>query len=431
LALNGQAARRLKEAQTALLFSIQILLIAASVLYRAGAATLLSALHGLSPLQRRRLVEETHESSLLAEVLDSPSRLSLTLVFWNQTLLVALVALLWPFAKSVSAPGWLLGLLLLAYVWAFDVALPALVSSSDHAIWVERMFPLFATLYRLLSPVLEPLAAYREKAQNASDKAKEEDAPPTEEAMTAFLEEGEAEGILEEEDSELIRNVVNLGDTIVREVMTPRTRINGISEDAQTDEVWEAFRQKRHSRLPVYQNTIDNIQGILLLKDFIQIQGREEADWHGLEKRPIFVPESKPTLELLRELQRAKTQMAIVVDEYGAVAGLATVEDLLEEVVGEIQEEHESSTAIVECSLGVYQMPGDTHVEDLADALGIEMEHEGFDTAAGLVMWKLGRLPNPLETIHFQNFSLRVLKMEGTRIVMLEARTEEKTENRD
>jgi len=248
--------------------------------------------------------------------------------------------------------------------------------------------------------------------------------------MTAFLEEGEAEGILEEEDSELIRNVVNLGDTIVREVMTPRTRINGISADASIDEVWEAFRQKRNSRLPIYQNTVDNIQGVLLLKDFIQIQGQVGADWRGLAKPPLFVPESKQILELLREFQLAKTQIAIIVDEYGAVAGVVTVEDLLEEVVGEIQEEHESSTGIIECSPGVYQVPGETHVEDLSSALGIEMEHDGFDTAAGLVMWKLGRLPNPLETIHFQSLSLRVLKMEGPRIVTLEARIEGKEEDK-
>jgi len=138
-------------------FPIQILLIAAAALYRAGAATFLSSLHGLSSLQRRRLVEEAEEGSLLAQVLESPSRLSLVLIFWNQTLLVLLLALLWPLLKSLSAPGWLLVLLLLAYVWVFDVALPALVSSGDQAVWVERLFPFFAPLYKLLSPALEPL----------------------------------------------------------------------------------------------------------------------------------------------------------------------------------------------------------------------------------------------------------------------------------
>jgi CBS domain containing-hemolysin-like protein len=162
----------------------------------------------------------------------------------------------------------------------------------------------------------------------------------------------------------------------------------------------------------------------LLLKDLIQLEGQESADWLALVKEPIFVPESKSTLDMLRELQRARTQIAIVVDEYGAVAGLVTVEDLLEEVFGEIQEEHESSATLQECSPGVYHVPGETHVDDLANMLGIELEHDGFDTIAGLVMWKLGRIPNPLETILVQNLALRVLKMEGPRIVMVEARNE-------
>jgi CBS domain containing-hemolysin-like protein len=162
----------------------------------------------------------------------------------------------------------------------------------------------------------------------------------------------------------------------------------------------------------------------LLLKDLIQIEGQEDADWHGLVKPAIFVPESKPTLELLRELQRARTEMAVVVDEYGAVAGLATIEDLLEEVVGEIQEEHELSPILQECSPGVYNVPGETHVDDLASVLDIEIEHEGFDTVAGLVMWKLGRIPNPLESVRLQNLVLRVLKMEGQRIIMIEIRSD-------
>jgi CBS domain containing-hemolysin-like protein len=117
--------------------------------------------------------------------------------------------------------------------------------------------------------------------------------------------------------------------------------------------------------------------------------------------------------------------MAIVVDEYGAVAGLATVEDLLEEVVGEIQEEHESTTTLHESSPGVYSVPGETHVDDLASAMDIELEHEGFDTVAGLVMWKLGRIPNPLETIRVQKLILRVLKMEGPSIILVEARVDD------
>jgi len=242
--------------------------------------------------------------------------------------------------------------------------------------------------------------------------------------MDALLEEGEAEGILEQEDSELIRNVVNLGDTVVREVMTPRNRMQAIPTTATLDEVWEEFRTKRHSRLPVYSSSIDDIKGVLLLKDLIQLR-EDGGDWLGLTKTLAFVPESKPTRELLRELQRDRRQMAVVVDEYGTVAGLATIEDLLEEVVGEIQEEHEVSPTVQESSPGVYSVPGETRVDDLADRLGIEIGHEGFDTVAGLVLWKLGRIPGPLETVSVNGISIRVLKVQGQRVILVEVRKEE------
>jgi CBS domain containing-hemolysin-like protein len=408
----------------ALLLFIQFLLIALAVVYRAAVNTLLCALQALPSLHRRLLLEETLGESLSPEALERPQALNMALMLWNQTLLVLLLILLWPFRYSLPGAGWMLAALMFIYVWVMDTALPAIVISANPAAWVERLFPFCSPMYKLLLPVLAPLSAYREKSQQANEKTREEDETQTEEAIEAFLEEGEAEGILEEEDSELIRNVVNLGDTIVREVMTPRNRIQGIPSDASLDEVWEAFRVNRYSRIPVYQNAIENIQGVLMLKDLIQIKWQEDTKWASLVKPPIFVPESKPTLELLRELQRAKTQMAIVVDEYGAVAGLATIEDLLEEVVGEIQDEHESSATLHESSPGVYSVPGETHVDDLASAMDIELEHEGFDTVAGLVMWKLGRVPNPLETVRVQNLVLRVLKMEGPRIILVEARAD-------
>jgi CBS domain containing-hemolysin-like protein len=247
------------------------------------------------------------------------------------TLLAPLVGLLWPSWHPLLAAA-----SLMVYFWVMDIALPALVVSANPAAWAERLLPLFAPVHRLVSPLLAPLFSLSERAAQDQERTADEDAPQSEGAMAALLEEGEAEGILEQEDSELIRNVVNLGDTIVREVMTPRNRMQAIPTTATLDEVWEAFRTRRNSRMPIYLGSIDNIQGVLLLKDLIQLRWGD-GDWLGLAKAPVFVPESKPTRELLRELQRARTQMVIVVDEYGAVAGLATIEDLLEEVVGEIE----------------------------------------------------------------------------------------------
>jgi putative hemolysin len=403
------------------LFSIRVLLIILIAVLRTAAITLLGALNALSSLHRRRFLEkEAFENPQLTEMVEHPQGLTMALLFWNQILLVSLLLLMWPFGSVL-----VLAVIMLAYIWVMDIALPSVIISRNPTFWIKRLFPFHSPVHRLLLPILAPLISYREKSHLAQERAREEDAPPSEDTVIAFLEEGEAEGILEEEDSELIRNVVGLGDTVVREVMTPRTRIQAISSNATLEEVWESFRVNRNSRMPVYQNTVDNIQGVLLLKDLIQLKSPDAADWPSLVKSPIFVPESKSTLELLRELQHARTQMAIVVDEYGSVAGLATVEDLLEEVVGEIQEEHESSPTLRECSPGVYSVPGETHVDDLASALDIELEHENFDTVAGLIMWKLGRIPNLLETIRLRNIILRILKMEGPRIVMVEVRIEE------
>jgi len=409
------------------LLTIHILLIIMIVVLRTAAITLLGALNALSSLHKRRFLEkEAFENPKLTEMVEHPQGLTMALLFWNQILLVSFLLLLWPFLLLLWPFGSVLLLvpIMLIYIWGMDIALPSLIISRNPTFWIKRLFPFHSLIHRLLLPILAPLISYREKSHLAHEWAREEDIPPSEDTVIAFLEEGEAEGILEEEDSELIRNVVSMGDTVVREVMTPRTRIQAISSNATLEEVWEAFRVNRNSRMPVYQNTIDNIQGVLLLKDLIQLKSLDAADWLSLAKFPIFVPESKPTLDLLRELQRARTQMAIVVDEYGSVAGLATVEDLLEEVVGEIQEEHESSPTLRECSPGVYSVPGETHVDDLASTLDIELEHESFDTVAGLIMWKLGRIPNPLETLRVQNLILRVLKMEGPRIIMVEVRIE-------
>jgi CBS domain containing-hemolysin-like protein len=138
-----------------------------------------------------------------------------------------------------------------------------------------------------------------------------------------------------------------------------------------------------------------------------------------LVKQPLFVPESKPTLELLRELQRARTQLAIAVDEYGSVSGIVTVEDLLEEVFGEIQEEHESEEDIHLLPEGDYLVSGAVHVEDLEDQLGVIWERNGFDTVAGLLMARLGRVPKERDAVDIDGVSMTVVKMEGARVLQV------------
>lgn len=389
-------------------------------LYRCAMAILLSAFHALPSLQRRRLLEEgTVADPRLAQRLEQPRALGMGLEFWNQLLAILLVAVLWPVHEVLPGGAWTLGILVLMGLWILDLLLPALLASRDPALWLERLYPLYGPAQALLAPLVDPLARLIDR-RHAEERAKDdEDEETTEEAVTALLEEGEAEGILEAEDRELIRNVVTFGDTVVREVMTPRTRIVALPLTADLTEAWGAFTESRHSRLPVYEGSIEQVRGVLLLKDLMQVPDGARPSLATLLKPALFVPESKPVAELLRDLQRARTQLALVVDEFGGVSGLVTMEDLLEEVFGEIQDEHEAPAGLVEQAPGVWLVSGHSHVEDVAQALGFAWERDGFDTLAGLVMASLGRVPRPQESVEVEGARLTVLRMDGTRIVQV------------
>lgn len=392
----------------------------ALLMYRGVMAILLSAFHALPSLQRRRLLEEgAIADARLAALMEQPRILGMGLAFWNQALLLPIAALLWPFHTALPGGGWMFSILALGCLWAQDLLLPALLSSRDPALWLTQLFPLYAPAQAILGPLVRPLAQMTDR-RHAEERAKDDEGEETtEEAVTALLEEGEAEGILEAEDRELIRNVVTFGDTVVREVMTPRTRIVALPLDASLQEAWSAFTESRHSRLPVFEGGIEQVRGVLLVKDLMQVPDGAEVPLATLLKPAHFVPESKPVAELLRDLQRARTQLALVVDEFGGVSGLVTMEDLLEEVFGEIQDEHEAPAGLVEQAPGIWLVSGQAHVEDVAQTIGLTWERDGFDTLAGLVMARLGHVPRPQESVAVEGARLTVLRMEGTRIVQV------------
>jgi CBS domain containing-hemolysin-like protein len=391
------------------------------LIYRAVMAALLEAFHSLPSIQRRRLLEEEAiDDPLLARLLARPHALGLGLSLWNQALLVLLLSLVWPVRAMVPGGGWTLAGGTLLYIWSLDLVLPTLLTASDPGTWIVRLFPTYRVIHPFLAPLVAPLARFVERQRESQDRARDgEDEETNDEGVTALLEEGEAEGILEEEDRELIRNVVGFGDTVVREVMTPRTLIQGIPDTATVEEAWQAFRDGRHSRMPVYRETIDNIAGILLLKDLMQLAPAAGPDLKALVKPACFVPESKHILQLLRELQRSRTQLAMVVDEYGSLSGLVSLEDLLEEVFGEIRDEHELEADIQEIAPGEFLVCGQVHVDDLEERMGLVCQRDGFDTLAGLIMATLGHVPIPHEILEIPGARLTVQRMEGPRILQV------------
>lgn len=383
-------------------------------------ASLFAALQALPSLHRRRMLEEgAIRDPRLAELMESPHVLGMGLTLWNQALLALVVVTGWSYRSLLPGGGWTLTGLVLITLWALDLVLPPLLTGKDPVGWLNRLFPFYAPLHYLLSPVTRPVALRFARRREAARADEPEDEVNSEEAVTALLEEGEAEGILEETDRELIRNVVTFGDTVVREVMTPRNQLKALPVEASLEEAWALFRETLHARLPVYEGNVDHVVGILLLKDLLREDPGAPKPLRELLKPPLFVPESKPVPEVLRELQRARMQMAMVADEFGGVAGLVTMEDLLEEVVGEIQDEHEAGPDIQEISPGTYLVAGQIHIEDLAQRLDLSFERDGFDTVAGLVMARLGHVPRPQESVEVEGASIKVLRMEGPRILQV------------
>ena len=241
----------------------------------------------------------------------------------------------------------------------------------------------------------------------------------TEEQLRFLVEVGEKEGVLEEDEREMIHSIFEFGDTVVREVMRPRVDIAAVPADATINAALGLMTERGHSRLPVYDGSIDHIAGVVYIRDLIPAlrQGRLDQRVTEVQRPPFFVPETKKVDDLFREMQQKKVSMAIVLDEYGGTAGLVTVEDLLEEIVGEIQDEYDleekpiqlinDHTAVVNARI---------HIEDVNQLLGLELPVDEVDTVAGLVYSLLGRVPVQGETVSLPGAELRVDKTLGQRI---------------
>jgi CBS domain containing-hemolysin-like protein len=235
-----------------------------------------------------------------------------------------------------------------------------------------------------------------------------------------LVEAGEEEGVLEEEEKEMIHSIFEFTDTVVRMVMVPRIDIKAVEENEPVDELLDVIMKAGHSRVPVYEETIDNIVGVVHAKDLLRAlheSGEKQIHIRDLMRPPYIVPENKKVDELLAEFKKSKIQMAIVVDEYGGTAGLVSIEDLLEEIVGDIMDEYDveepmmeiidESTTIVDA-----RMP----IDEINEQMELELPEEEFDTIGGFVFGMLGREPHPGENIQYDGIDLIVEKTDGRRI---------------
>jgi putative hemolysin len=316
-----------------------------------------------------------------------------------------------------------LGLVLV--VITFHHLLPFVFFSRTKGTWIATLTPLLRVIIYLALPVTVVLGFCLSVAALTNEHA-EPQPENSAEAVDALIEAGQEEGILEERDRDLIQSVVEFGDKTVREVMTPRPDIFAVPAETTVEEFTEMLRTRPYSRVPVYEGTLDNIIGIAFAHDVLQIPDAE-ARTHTvrdiMRTEVQFVPESKRGSEQLREMQRENNHMAIVVDEYGGVAGIVTIEDLVEEIVGEIRDEHETQSDVVRESSTSYLVPGTMDVDRLDELFGIRPEGHEATTVAGLVSEIVGRIPQAGEVIEQDGLRYQVLESTDRRVERLRIST--------
>jgi CBS domain containing-hemolysin-like protein len=324
------------------------------------------------------------------------------------------IGALWPLgataATLISAVAWSL----IAVMWKMVVeALP-----DEFGEQVFRLtIPVTAGFYYAFWPVVYPLIAIIARSDVRRDEEQDEE-EASEEEVQAYIDVGEEEGILEEGEGKLLQSIVDFGDTLAHEVMTPRIDMLAFDVDQPFDALATLFSESKYARIPVYQANIDRIVGIVHVKDVL------DAHLKGLKPplieiaRPVyFVTATKKLSELLRELQVEHQQIAVVLDEYGGTAGLITFEDVIEEIVGEISDEHEDSDeSIVEVEDDVYLVNGLLRIETLEEQLGVKLEGEHYETVAGLIATTLGRVAKVGEQVSRNGIAFEVKHADRKRI---------------
>jgi CBS domain containing-hemolysin-like protein len=299
----------------------------------------------------------------------------------------------------------------------FHQLLPYLFFVRTRGQWLVHWTPVLRALIYLAMPATLILGFALSVAALSREHAEKEPEHPSE-AVDALIEAGQEEGILEESDRDLIQSVVEFGNKTVREVMTPRPGIIAVPMTMTVDELTELLKKYPYSRIPVYEADIDHIKGLVYAKDLLQVP---DVEAHTKTVRDLmkpdvyFVPETKLGSDLLREMQKDNARVAIVIDEYGGVAGLVTIEDLVEEIVGEIRDEHEKAEVVKESDTS-YIFNGNTDVDLLEKLLGVRPAEMEATTIAGLVSELAGHIPKPGEVIEDEGLRYEVLESTERRV---------------
>ena len=406
-------------------------------------ATVDMAFSHLSDLSLRRLSSDTEDAGkrktyiFLRQILDDRPRFRFGLSSAIQFLLITFTVLVTVLTlRYTQDRTWLLVFALMIGLLAtvlFRQILPRLIVRSNAESVLLFLLPIVRPLYLITARITTPIASLfssRDQSQRleATITPDAPDEKDDDEDIQALLEVGEAEGIIEEDEREMIESMVEFAETRAGEIMTPRTEICAVPVDSTIGSVRDLIIAEKYSRLPVYRENIDNIEGTIYVRDLLQVWaegGREDEPISPLLRDAFFVPETKTAAELLKTMQVNHIQLAIVVDEYGGVAGIVTVEDLIEEIVGEIEDEDtedEEIIEIIEGEDGYFDVLGSTEIDKIERLFDIELEDDDYTTIAGMVTSKAGHIPKVGEVLAIRGLEIEVRLADEKKIGLLRVR---------
>ena len=348
-----------------------------------------------------------------------------------------LLALFFPIELTLSGMLVLLGVLVLAAAVVFLLELALEIAVARHPeTWAMRLAPYVRTTLVILSPILIlPLAISRRRGDT-----QEQVSTVTEEELKSMVDAGHEGGVLEGGERQMIYSIFEMGDTLVREIMLPRIYINALEVSTPLQEAVDELIKSGHSRMPVYDETVDNVLGLLYAKDLLKVwrQGEKIESLRSLLRPATFVPEAKKVDDLLEEMQQGHMHMAMVVDEYGGIAGLVTLEDIFEEIVGEIQDEYDQSeeAPYIQMGEGEYVFQGRVDLRDFNEVMGSQLPTEETETLGGFIYEQIGRVPSSGESLQVDDITLTIEQVIGRRIRKVRAKkqpqeTQEERQNGD
>ena len=389
--------------------------------------TIETAFSALMRLSLRLMAERGGRDDRLGFYLEDPiqlfvpARLLLGIIFSLATMFIAILT----GRTGFGSIGMLL-VFVAIFILVCEHVLPLLIVRRDPERMLEVLLPPFDVAARFLHPLtggLVRLIATDGRRDRTETNVSNNVPVEAERGEATRPVAGEEQGLIEGDERRLLQSIVDFGNTLVREVMTPRPDMVAIRADATYDELRALFREQEYSRIPVYKENLDNIVGFVFIKDLLRLdapesgQARLQPDLGRFIRPATFVPETKRVAEMLKEFQRKQVQIAIVVDEYGGTAGLVTIEDLLEEIVGEIRDEYDVETEpVVDEGQGTFVFSAKVNIDEVRDRLGVEIEPEGLETVGGYVLTHVGRVPAVGETFEIDGLQVEVLEAERRRI---------------